>query len=117
MALSLARVFFLAGLLCAPGCGSEALPQSAPQQDSLEYKLATVDHGSYVAQDDVTVARFRSLLAQLSSKYAETPKRIADISVKARDTLRGKGISESILNIMEGMNQVLEGPILSSSGR
>lgn len=83
-------------------------PQRA--QESVEYKLATLDREGYVAADDVSVARFRELLRQLSAKYAETPQSLGNMSVKCRNALRDRGISESITNIMEGLNQLADRP-------
>lgn len=94
----------------APAATSSKSPPAA-EAESLEYELAVVDRGSYVAHDDLAVARLRSLLTQLSSKYSETPQRIADMTVKGQKILRANGISESSENIMEGLNQVLDRPM------
>lgn len=74
--------------------------------ESLEYKLATINARGYVSRDHITVARFRSLLGQLSSAYVENKEQIADMSVTAQEMLRKDGIEESLLNIMEGLNQL-----------
>jgi hypothetical protein len=75
--------------------------------ESLEYQLATINAGGYVPQDHITVARFRSLLSQLSSAFVENRQQIADMSITAQQLLRQDGIEESLLNIMEGMNKLL----------
>jgi hypothetical protein len=75
-------------------------------RESLEYQLATINAGGYVSRNHITVARFRSLLSQLSSTYIEKEQQIADMSVKAQQLLRKDGVAESLLNIMEGMNQI-----------
>lgn len=87
----------LACALAAPG---------AIASESIEYKLATLNAKSYVAKDHITVARFRSLLNQLSATYIESSQEIADMSVIAQQQMRKDGIDESLLNIMEGMNQL-----------
>jgi hypothetical protein len=74
--------------------------------ESLEYQLATINAGGYVPQDHITVARFRSLLSQLSFTFVENRQQIADMSVTAQQLLRQDGIDESLLNIMEGMNKL-----------
>ena len=79
---------------------------TAHASESLEYQLATINAGGYVSRDHITVARFRSLLGQLSSTYVENKQQIADMSVKAQQLLRKDGVEESLLNIMEGMNQI-----------
>lgn len=77
------------------------------ESHSLEYKLASIDKGYEVLEDDITIARFRSLLNQLDDKFVEDRQQIADMSVKTQELLRDKGISESLLNIMEGINSIL----------
>lgn len=77
--------------------------------DPPEYQLAIINAGGYVPNDHITVARFRSLLNQLSSTYGENQQRIADMSAKSQDLLRKEGIEESLLKIMEGLNQLFSG--------
>lgn len=79
---------------------------AAQAAESLEYKLATINARGYVSKNHITVARFRSLLDQLSSTYVENKQQIADMSVTAQDLLEKDGIEESLLNIMEGLNQL-----------
>jgi hypothetical protein len=82
------------------------LNHSYATEDSLEYRLACINAGHTVAQNDITVARFRSLLRQLSQTFVEDQQQIADMSAYCQHELRKNGISESLLNIMEGMNQL-----------
>ena len=79
---------------------------TAQASESIEYKLATINAGGYVSKDHITVARFRSLLDQLSATFVENKNQIADMSVTAQNLLRKEGIEESLLNIMEGMNKL-----------
>ncbi len=74
--------------------------------ESLEYQLATINASGYVSKDHITVARFRSLLNQLSVTFVEDKQQIADMSVSAQNLLKKEGIQESLINIMEGMNQL-----------
>jgi hypothetical protein len=74
--------------------------------EPLEYILASLDAGRRVRNDDITVARFRSLLQQLSDKYVENQQQVADMTVNAKNILKKAGVAESLLNIMEGMNQL-----------
>jgi hypothetical protein len=55
---------------------------------------------------DVQTARFRSLLSQLTEKFVESEKEISDMTVKAQDLMKKEGIAESLVSIMEGMNQI-----------
>jgi len=50
--------------------------QAADANDPMEVKLAYLDAGGYVARDDRTVARFRSLLDQLAAMYVEDREQI-----------------------------------------
>lgn len=79
--------------------------------ESLEYKLAVINAGGYVPKNHITVARFRSLLQQLSDTYVENRQQIADMTVTAQNLLRKEGIQENLLNIMEGMNQLFSKPV------
>ncbi len=89
------------------GPGSSSARGSAPAAAvPLPQKLATIDAGGYVAGDDVVVARFRSLLRQLDEAYAEDEEQIGNMTIVARDLMRKEGVEESLLNIMEAMNQL-----------
>ena len=64
--------------------------------ESLEYSLA-----NYVGKNDSFVARFRSLMKQLSAEYVKNRQQIADMMVKAQRMLRDERVRERMLNIME----------------
>lgn len=82
-------------------------PTHTIKQESLEYRLAVINTGGNIRENDATISRFRSLLTQLSQNYIEDTQQIANMSVIIRDRLSAKGIDESLLNIMEGLNQLL----------
>jgi hypothetical protein len=82
------------------------LMATAQAKEPLEYQLASLNAKSMVASDHITVARFRSLLNQLDAAYVEDKQQIADMSVVAQQSMKRDGIDESLLNIMEGMNQL-----------
>jgi len=75
--------------------------------EPLEYQLAVINKKDSVQKNDAIIDRFRSLLEQLSQKYIEDPQKITNMSVIVRDQMKAKGIDESLVNIMEGMNQLL----------
>ena len=83
-------------------------PSNPKQSDEkpLEYKLAMLNAGGFIQDDHITVARFRSLLSQLATTYVESRESIADMTLAGQQKLRGEGIDESLLNIMEGLNQI-----------
>ena len=84
----------------------------AAEQHSIEYMLAVLDSGKPLSKPHPSVIRFRSLLKQLDETYIENPQEIADMTVTSQTLLREKyGVEESLLNIMEGMNQVFSAKV------
>jgi hypothetical protein len=79
-----------------------------PPPPSLEVQLAQVDG---VDRDEAKVHRFRSLLKQLDAKFIENPQHIADQTEISEERLKKQGVTESLLTIMEGMNQVFDTPV------
>jgi hypothetical protein len=86
-------------------CDPSGSPVGTSSADSkpLEVELATIEYG-YVGDDDIRVARFRTLLDQLSATYSSSKQQIADQTVKGQQMLREKGTSESLTNIMQSLN-------------
>jgi len=76
------------------------------ENESMEYMLASIDAGHYILRDDASIEKFRTLLQKLDEKFVEDKIQIGDISVSTKFQLRDAGITESLLNIMEGMNQL-----------
>lgn len=97
----------VAVLVSSAGCsgGSGASSSVNFEQQPLEFKLAYRDGAS---DDEVKVNRYRSLLSQLSSTYVDSPQGIYESMVTAQIILQKKGISESEINIMDGMNKIFE---------
>lgn len=89
----------------------EAPRHQAPSDDELPYQLASLNAEGFIPRDHLTVARFRSLLDQLATTYADSKQEIADTMVRARSLLKKDGIRESLLNITEAMNQLFITPI------
>ena len=79
------------------------VPPPLTSSRPIEESLAIIDGVQF---DAIKVNRFRSVLKQLASKYPENQQQIGDMTAKAYQILEGKGVSESLLNIMEGMNLV-----------
>lgn len=77
-------------------------------KDTLEYKLAVINAGGFVAEDHISVNRFRYLLKSLSAKTVNTEQEISDMTVKAWQILKqdyGKEIQ--LLKLMEAANQAI----------
>lgn len=96
-----ATVFALSWLLLN-GCSSDE-PKTAPQPELAEI-LAFKDN---VGNDATKVNRFRSLLSQLDEKYVEDRKGIASLAIVTQEMLQEEGVTESMLNIMEGLNRAM----------
>jgi len=74
----------------------------------IEYQLATLNKGGYVAQDDITVTRFRFLLDSLERKTTNTKQQIADTTFNAQKLARDKyGKEVTLLELMEGANRAI----------
>jgi len=84
----------------------DSMTMKLKDNESMEYMLASIDAGHYILRDDVSIEKFRTLLKQLDEKFVEDETQIGDISVSTKFQLRDVGIQESLLNIMEGMNQL-----------
>lgn len=74
--------------------------------DPPERQLANIDAKQRVADDDITIARFRSLLNQLSETFSMRRQDIADKTVAIQQYLRKEGVEEKMLNMMEGINRI-----------
>jgi hypothetical protein len=59
------------------------------------------------------IARFRFLLDEITTKFVENRKQIAEITVKSHELLQQKGAEEFLLNVMEGINKIM--PVLPPS--
>ncbi len=75
-------------------------------KNSLAHKLANINARGHVSPNHITVSRFQNLLAQMSGKFMENEQQIADMSVKAIELLENEGVSEHLINIMEGLNSL-----------
>lgn len=98
-------------VMCSCRRHSPVTDEPRPEHDSstnttLAQRLAILDAGHFVADDDVASARFRSLLGQLDEQYLETDMQIANMTLTTLKLLREKGIEESSLEIMEGINKL-----------
>jgi hypothetical protein len=67
-------------------------------------KLATISDDKYHTDSEPIVKRYNNILNQLDSKYIENKERIADMLTVAKRELANDGLSEPLINIMEGIN-------------
>jgi len=72
---------------------------------TTEYKLAVIDKGGYLEEDDPIVSEYKIVLDSLKSKVINDEIEIADTVVKVQDILREKyQINLSILKIMKDLD-------------
>jgi hypothetical protein len=99
------------GILCCLIAASLALsacepsPHPQAQDGSLEYKLAVINAGGIVSQDDPSIGQFRSLLGSIASKCPSSPEDIADVAVAAQKIMKEKGLADSLLEVMEALDR------------
>lgn len=96
---------FLKTLFALTGCcfssGSSTTTETkAIEEYTVEYKLATLYSGSPIEEDDVTVYQFKNLLNSLEKKTINSRINIADITVTTQRLLKEKGISRTLLQIL-----------------
>lgn len=84
-------------------------PDLQSESERTEYMLACIDADAYLPRDDDSIEKFRILLRQLDEKFVEDKIHIGDMSARIKFLLEDAGITESLLNIMEGMNQLFSG--------
>ena len=78
---------------------------AAIENETVEYKLATLYAGSPVEKDDLTVYQFKELLDKLEKKTVNSRIDIADIAVTAQRLLKEYGISRTSLQILTDFNE------------
>ena len=85
-------------------------PKPAADAESLEYMLAALNAGTAVDRNDVTIARFRYLLKQLSERTGYSKEKIGDMTVTAQQHLRENyGRNIGLLDLMEAANKSISG--------
>lgn len=72
---------------------------------TTEYKLAVIDKGGYIEEDDPIVSEYKVLLESLKSKVINDEMDIADTVVKTQEILKDDyQINLSILKIMTDLD-------------
>lgn len=88
------------------GATTQSKDESASPANGMpvEQKLAVLDASGYVDPSDAKVARIKTLLNDLTSKYNQPADTIAEYTSKAQGVLHDSGIEESCADIMDEMN-------------
>lgn len=104
---SFLAIFVWTVIMIAAGIWHEKPPANAMEGESSEYKLAVLNSKDNIGKGDATVARFGSLLDELSNNCVEDRQQIAGISLIAHKKIKAYGIKDgSLMNIMEGINTI-----------
>lgn len=73
----------------------------------ISYSLAVIEDGGYVSRDDALVKRFANLVSQLKTKYYPlTKQKIGDMTAKLKEMTDKRGLTISLVKVMEGALQV-----------
>lgn len=91
----------------SPTAASFPAPTATPKP-LMEVLLATIDKGSSVGADDITVKRLRFLLENIQRKTKNTKDQIGDMTVNGQKLLRDKyGKEKTLLELMEDANRAI----------
>lgn len=75
------------------------------KEQSVAYQLATLDKGSYISEDDISIKRYSHLLNGLDIKYNQNKKEIGNMTYKAKMNLEEIGIDLNMLFLMEELSR------------
>jgi len=80
---------------------SDSQKSTSTDEYTIEYKLAVIDKGGYLDEDDPIVSQYRIAINNLKPKVNNTETEISDIAVRAQEILRDDhGINLTILKIL-----------------
>lgn len=100
-------LLLLLATLIAMGNSAPAFAQEVGEL-TVEYQLALVQRGRYVAPDDPLVGEFADVLDSLTSRCQETRLQLGNGAVNAVDTLRKQGVgSETLLSVLLGLDSAV----------
>lgn len=84
-------------------------PKSSPAahytKDDPEYKLASIDAGFPLDVSDPVIDNYAHALDSLSQKCKDSPTRLGDMAVVARDLLKKKDVSLSLLKVLQSVDK------------
>ncbi|MCH8066918.1 MAG: hypothetical protein IIC90_14030, partial [Chloroflexi bacterium] len=81
----------------------------------VEYQLAVVDKGGFVATDDSSIDLYDRALDRAERKCTDNRRRIGDYAVKAQQLLEERGIRASILELINAIDQSIPAEIAPTS--
>ena len=80
--------FLVLVLIFGFGLSCSGTSDQKEKEYTTEYKLAVIDKGSYLEEDDPVVSEYKIVLDSLKSKVINDEMDIADTVVKAQEILR-----------------------------
>ena len=96
-------LLLLFSFVLACTANSTATPED--KEYPLEYKLAVIEKGGFVEEDDELVKEFKFLLDNLSKKVINNRQEIADIAVYTKQRLEDEHkIKLSLLKVMKDLD-------------
>lgn len=75
-------------------------------QESIAYKLAVLEAGTYVEEDSQLVRRFDNLLRLIDNRYSVSQQQIGDMTYKLKEVAEERGLKVSMVKVMEGATQI-----------
>lgn len=100
--LTVKKLFTILALaIIVTSCGDSA--PTVKEEVPIEEKLAVID--DIYDKNDIKAVRIKTLVNDLSVKYAEPKDTIGEYTYRVKAILRDKGIDDSILTILEQMNK------------
>lgn len=82
-------------------CLALSMLGQASAGDPLEYQVAVIEAGKYVAPTDSSVARAKALLLEVSKIYGISQTQAADIAAKIKSIVQKDGVNLSMLELFD----------------
>lgn len=99
------------GALCAltfvAACGGDDDDATPTATAPLEYRLASINAGALVADDDATIAEFGALLDELETYCPDSRQDVADLGVSSNELISERGGTETLMQTMQTVTQLL----------
>jgi len=78
--------------------------ESTTEDYTVEYKMACIDKGEYLDEDDPVINEYSILLDSLMEKTTNSRIDISDIIVTTQRLLKENGVDMSLLNILKDLD-------------
>lgn len=95
------------GVAVLGGQSSDRTRRDAGGEESVEFKLSTLDGSIPAGNDDPALVRYQVTLDALETKCTNGRERLADFAVVAKRELAERGVTVSLLEFLRSMNDAL----------